>query len=472
MKRIIALLLALAMIFALAACGNDKPNNETPKESVNTQPSDATVTPPSEITPNDTTEPSTPKDPVEDDQPQESWAIKEDVKVPTFQQPQKITEEAFDYLKGQKHTVQLYKSFYSDINPDELLTQLKALPLFEGWTWEKEIGETSDAKIYADSRMPHGYTYSVILRAEKELEDYSSHDISIHFVNNTIAYQGWNLISVRYYTGDKEIGSEQQQTIFPVLQMVYGDSAEYLLYAPITDTRYNKMKQEIDNDLGSETLSRTMEEHVVSFCIDATNKADRPFKYYSSIDYAPFLTEIGPQYLNAVFKNFDNMNFGDVYGINSKFFSRWVKEYDFTSSSLMDDLYEYRVTEYENGDKDVKFSAELRIYNKGDVFVDGQPFECSYAVEVRDGVVSIKSAELHMRTSTQDVDKAYAKNNIAYAQKVANAVLGTNYSFDDVYWNNSSDCHLEQLYKLQINEKEISATFIFGLDGRFSIYLS
>jgi hypothetical protein len=353
------------------------------------------------------------------------------------------------------------------------MAALQQLPQFEGWAWNLKQEEKGYGKLYTDIGYMRGYEYSLTIIADKPVEghEYVSDTIRITFGSDTSEYDGWRSISISYSTPANDVTTETQEFIKPVVQEVFGDAAEYMMYAPVTEERYNEMTLDFKNELGSETLKRKVDDKDVWFSVYAYSKLDNKVEEYPG-DYMPMMRGEQPLYIDKYFPAFGNWNYNNVKTVNSQFFSKWFPKYDYTTPDSYDKMYTYSITTYENGDQDVDFQTELMLYQKGDSWIEGVSFELNYSVEVRDGVASLKRASMYVPAFAEDWDNNDAEDpavikrmseNLKYAMKVANAVFDTKFDFEGVYWNGTGDYFLySRNNKATIGGEEKTLTFEFS----------
>ena len=467
MKKILCLLLAAVMIFGLVACGGDKtPSNPTERPSTNNSTEDIDGT-----TPNGTqSEGTTPEE------TDGTWVIKEDLAQPGFVTPKKVTDDVHFTQGDAFFTMNLYQAAWSQINPEDVMNQLKQLPIFDGWTWSIEREEKGYGKIYTDVGEHRNFEYDVSVIAEKPV-DYITHRVSVRFTAQTNEYSGWRGISVNYSTPNEDTSVAHQEFILPVLQVVYGNAAEYMLYAPETDSRYSEMALTGDNEFGYEKVGRKLSDNSVYFSLYAYTKLENSWEEYAGA-YEPMLKDNAPEYYDEIFTNFDSMNFNSVEKIGSKFLGKYLKNYEHTAPGNYDTLYTYVVTEYENGDKDIEFAADLLVYQKDASRIEGMTLELRYNVEVRAGVMTVKNVEIHMPALCEEWDNNDPEDttvikrlneNLTYAKQVANAVFGTNFEFSEVHWNGGSDYKLRDSYKTEMFGREVTVSFDFSTKTMDSI---
>ena len=468
MKKIICLLLATVMMFSLVACGNDKPETKPENKPSASQPGEGSTTETPDATTPDASQPGTP-----DPAPDVNWVIKEGVKAPGAEAPKKVVHQV-PFIQGDAFVdVNLYHPSYGDMKPEDVMAALQQMPQFEGWTWNLKQEEKGYGKLYTDIGYMRGYEYSLTIIADKPVEghEYVSDTIRITFGSDTSEYDGWRSISISYSTPANDVTTETQAFIKPVVQEVFGDAAEYMLYAPVTEERYNEMTLDFKNELGSETLKRKVDDNDVWFSVYAYSKLDNKVEEYPG-DYMPMMRGEQPLYIDKYFPAFGNWNYNNVKTVNSPFFGKWFPKYDYTTPDSYDKMYTYSITTYENGDQDVDFQTELMLYQKGDSWIEGVSFELNYSVEVRDGVASLKRASMYVPAFAEDWDNndnedptviKRMSENLKYAMKVANAVFDTKFDFEGVYWNSPGDYFLySRNNKATIGGEEKTLTFEFS----------
>ncbi len=455
MKKLFALLLAVVMMMSLVACGGDK----TP-----TEPTDK----PSESQPTETPDNSTPSEP--DDEttaPEGEWVIKEDVAKPQFYTPQWVRQQ-LKLLDGSTVEVGLYQTAWSKVDPQEIKT--KVAPLVEEWTWSIETSETAYAEEYTDAGWQRSYDYTVRLIADAPEVDYVNDTITITFTGNTEEFDGWRGISVNYSTPAKEMSAEQQEFILKVLEVVYGkDIAEYMAYAPVTEQRYNEMSLSESNTIGSEKYGRKLDDRSVYFSMYAYNNKESGVDKYAGT-YTSIMPQNVPEYCDLVFPNVGKLDFTNVPTIGAAFVTKQLNNYGFTEPSSIDKLYTYETVEYENGDRDISFHADLNVRQKDTTWIETMTFELEYDVEVRGDAVNVVRASIEMPAFAEDWDNndpedpAVIKRlseNLEKAKKAANAVFGTNFEFDAVHWNGSGDYKLNQNYEHELYGRKVQMSFEF-----------
>ena len=156
--------------------------------------------------------------------------------------------------------------------------------------------------------------------------------------------------------------------------------------------------------------------------------------------------------------------------MGSDFFGEWYVGYISTAPNPNGKMYEYCVTDYKNGDRDVVFEASLILNQKDAAFVKGMPFEMCYEAEIRDGRMVVNKAEANVPaisesyTNNNDNDPVVIQrldDNLAYAKRVANAVFGTNYKFGNIYWNGPENNSLSSSVKTVLYGREMTMHYDF-----------
>ncbi|MBQ8806088.1 MAG: hypothetical protein IJZ68_06345 [Bacteroidaceae bacterium] len=460
MKKLFALLLAVVVMMSLAACGEDKtptePNNGD-KPGVSTP-----ATNPDESTPDvsnpDKTTPS---------KPDGAWVIKEDVSTPEFMTPQAVREN-IKKLDGSTLEVTLYQAMWSQVKPEDI--KAKVAPLLEGWIWSIEKAETVYAEEYKDVGEQRDYDYTVRLVATKPVDEYVNNTVTITFTGDTSTFIGWRGISVNYSTPGDEMNAEAQAFVLPILEQVFDKNiAEYMVYAPVTEPRYNEMECSKENVIGSEKYGRRLDDNSAYFSMYAYGNDKVGIDKFAG-KYQSILNNGTPEYCDTVFPSLGKIDFGTIATVGADFLSKNLNDYDFTEPSSIDKLYTYEVTEYENGDKDVYFHADLNARQKDTTWIETMTFEFEYTIEVRDGVVNVKRASITVPAFAEDWDNNDPEDptvikrmaeNLEKAKKVANAVFGTNFEFSEVYWNGSGDYKLWDNCKTELWGREVSIRFDF-----------
>ena len=463
MKKILSLALAALLCFSMVACDNNNTDAPPADNPAATQPGEPSTNPDTPDTPETPTNPGS-----SDVVPEGEWVIKENVAQPEGHTPQTVQQQ-MTLLNGSSTTVKLYQSAWSKMSPDEVKAAIA--PLVPGWIWSVERSETVYAENYSDAGWQRSYEYSVKLTADGPEVGYVNDSLTITFTGNSAQFDGWRGISVNYSTPDQEVSSEQQEFVLKVLELVYGKpAAEYLAYAPETTPRYNEMEYKCTNSLGSEVYRRQLDDRSVYFSLYAHNKQDTGVDKYAG-NYQSIMENQTPEYMSLVFPKLGDFNFSSVPTIGAGFVSTQLNDYDFTEPSSNDKLYTYEVTEYNNGDKDVEFHADLNVRQKNTTWIETMVFVVKYKVEVRDGQPKVTSASIEMPAYAEDWDNNVPEDpavikrmaeNLEKAKKVANAVFGTNFAFEDVYWKGPGDYKLNANYQTEMYGRTVSMYVTFN----------
>jgi hypothetical protein len=342
--------------------------------------------------------------------------------------------------------------------------------LLEGWTWRTVKEEVVYTEEYTETGWQRDYDYTVKLIADSPTEGYVCDTITISFTGDTSEFDGWRGISVNYSTPGKDMSAEQQVFVLKVLEAVYGkEIAEYMAYAPVTEARYNKMSLSEDSTIGSECYSRKVNDRSVYFSMYAYNDKNTGVEKYAG-NYESIMSNGKPEYIDIVFPKLAGLSFNDVSTVGASFVSSQLNNYDFTEPDADDKIYTYRVTEYENGDKDVSLRATLHVRQKDTTWIESMTFEFEYDIEVRGEIINVTRATIEMPAFAEDwnnndaEDPAVIKRmaeNLEKAKKVANAVFDTEFTFDAVYWNGSGDYKLHQTYTAEMYGREVQMVFEF-----------
>lgn len=397
------------------------------------------------------------------------WVVNPYVQQPEFPEPQIIRDVAYFPAHDLSFEVNRYKAAWADANPDEMLAILKAMPFFRGWDWQKSYTERGFATVYEDIGQQNSYEYTVSLIAEKPI-DGTRQRVIISFVAQTDEYVGWRSVSVNYSVPGVDMGLQHQEAIKPVLELIYGSAADYMLYAPLTNERHKEMALKVKTEHGTEIYSRTMLDGGVSFSERAHSNLYSALRYYAG-EYTPVLAEGNlPECYADIFGAFAPLNFVNVECMGSEFFGEWYVGYISTAPNPNGKMYEYCVTDYKNGDRDVVFEASLILNQKDAAFVKGMPFEMCYEAEIRDGRMVVNKAEANVPvvsegyTNNDDNDPVVIQrldDNLAYAKRVANAVFGTEYKLSNVYWNGIDNNALTSSVKTVMYGREVTMRFNF-----------
>lgn len=225
MKKILALLLVCAMVFSMAACGNnEKPNETSPDAS---QPSQGDVsTNPGNETPsggNNATEPS--------EQPK--WATHE-VKAPEFAniEIQKLTAvEGYDA----QASVIVSPWKLEDFKLEDIKTTLQGSPLFEGWVFGTEETERAKATNYKETGFMLGYEWEKSIVGTKEYYETMSYatDIEMLLGGDTESTIGYTDIRLDIEIPEEEVTPEIQAEVARLLVAIFGEEyGNFLCYAP------------------------------------------------------------------------------------------------------------------------------------------------------------------------------------------------------------------------------------------------
>jgi hypothetical protein len=441
LKKILTAILAIMMMLTLIACNSETPHNATDT----TPPSPDNTATSADTTLSENTSNVTTSGDETTGAPDNSWITK-DVQQPKPSTPLHIPQPVRFKESNVSAIVNLYKAPCSELNPEVLMEELKLMPMFDGWIWNIEYTETGYIEYYGDVGLCRSYERTARINAESSA-DYICDSITVSLNTETSTYDGWRGVHVHYSTPDRDMDASSQQFIQPLLQKLFNADAEYMLYAPATDEYYGQMDLTISNDIGYDKISRNLDDRYVSFSKYAFSKLYNQVTMYEGED-SPLLYDNAPEYLETYFPSFGTWNFNEYTKINSAFFSKWFPGYKSTYPEIDGPAYQYSITTYDNGDKDVEFRTKQKVYQNDDTFIDAALFELHYVVEVRAGTPNLKRASLTVPAfaehwnNNDSKDPAVIKRmneNLKYATKVANGVLGTNFNFEHIHWNGPND---------------------------------
>ena len=303
MKKILAILLACAMVFAMAACANTD-NSEKP-DSGASQPTqgDVTTNPDNETTlgGNDATEPS------------EGWQTK-NVELPTFDTVEVVQKTAYE---GQL-TASVVQSPWQleDFNQEAIMSALKASSLFEGWIFGTEVSEAAEITNYKELGYVPGYEWEQCIVATREVYDtmaYAS-DLALTFSGDTHYIHGYEGVKLEIDIPKEDVTPEIQDEVYKLLKVIYGEYADAMCYAPVTSGE--NLLLEVKQSNAIIYLRRTVSKYGLTFNMYMTplsvGNAYREFPgdgFYKSVAKAP---QYAYEFLNEKVGALDVNNFQNI----------------------------------------------------------------------------------------------------------------------------------------------------------------
>lgn len=335
MKKLFAILLVCAMVLSMAACGSDKTNEKPSPDASTPSQGDVSPNPDNETTPggNDATEPS------------EGWQTK-DVTLPTFDTVEVVQKTA---CEGQL-TAKVAQSPWQleDFDQEAIMSALKASPLFEGWIFGTEVSESAEITNYKEIGNVPGYEWEQCIVATREVYDtmaYAS-DLTLTFSGDTHYIHGYEGIKLEIDIPIEEVTPEIQDEVYKLLQVIYGEYAEALCYAPVTSGE--NLLLEVNQSNAIIYLRRTTSKYGLTFNMYmkalSSGNAYREFPgdgFYQSVAKAP---QYAYEFLN---EKVGSLDVNDFNNIGAAMLKETFEGYTYTSPEST--AYRVRYLTLENG---------------------------------------------------------------------------------------------------------------------------
>lgn len=453
MKKILAILLACAMVFAMAACANtENPDNTAPDASMPSQSGDNSTTN-TEPTPggNDATEPS------------EGWQTK-DVELPTFDTVEVMKLTA---CEG-KLTASVVKSpwQFEDFDKDAAMNALKTSPLFKDWvfgTEEKEYGALTN---YEEIGQVFGYEWEQSIVATREVYDtmaYAS-DLTLTFTGDTQYVHGYEQIKLEIDIPAEEVTSEIQDEVYKLLQVIFGEYAEALCYAPVVEGE--NLLLEVKQDNAIIYLRRGISKYGLTFNMYMnpimSGNAYREFPGDGS--YVSIAKQ--PEYIYEVLnEKIGSVDLSDYKNICAEMLRQYFPEYSRTTPDS--DAYRIRTLKLDNGHVVEEFEIEANIGTEELSGTAAPDLIIEYEV-VHNGT-SITDVELKMECGVgqvhADADLEKTRDEFfATGVKMFKCILKDDIDAAEVIVKGEDGKHQSYNYKTNVLglEKDASISFTIG----------
>ncbi|MBQ8806089.1 MAG: hypothetical protein IJZ68_06350 [Bacteroidaceae bacterium] len=354
MKKILAILLACAMVFAMAACANtDNPDNTAPEGSTPSQSGDNSTT---------NTEPTTGGDNVTEPSDGYTWEIK-DVATPTFAdvELQKLTAvEGHDA----QATVVVSPWKLEDYNLEEMKTTLQNSALFKDWVFGIEETERGNATNYKEVGYMVGYEWEKSIVGTNEYYDTMSWvtDVEMMVAGETEKAIGYTDIRLDIEIPVENVTKEMQDEIAKLLVELFGEEyGTFLCYAPTVE---KNCLLEVHQDNATIYFRRETTEYGLMFRMHMSpqlgykmfDSYPGPGDYVSIVDTPSYVYQLLNENIGAV-------NVHDFGNIGDKMLKENYVDYDGTMSDYSSAYY-MRTVKLDNGHTVESFELNAMVGQK------------------------------------------------------------------------------------------------------------